>query len=291
HHRTPPATRPSPRPPVEARPKQLSVTAIKRLIRDPFAIYAEKVLRLRKLETLARQPDAKLRGTVLHKIMEEFVKRRDPSEDATAALARLRDIARSEADHLVPWPATRNFYLARLDRIATAFIADEMRRAARGQPLLIEDKGKTSLDGLDFSLTARPDRIDRLQDGRVHIYDYKTGKPPTFPQQTHFDKQLRLEAAMAERGAFETLGKVEVEGATHIGLGSDDGEFSAKLTPEIIAESWAGLHKLIAAYLRPETGYTARRAVFEARSPGDYDHLARLGEWEMSDAPVPEDVG
>ncbi|MCA0271782.1 MAG: double-strand break repair protein AddB [Proteobacteria bacterium] len=290
-YRTAPALRPSPRPPVEARPRSLSVTAISRLIRDPYAVYAEKILRLKRLEPLARRPDARLRGMVLHKIMEEFVKRGDPSEDATAALARLRDIAQSEAERLVPWSATRNFYLARLDRIAPAFIADEMRRAARGRPQLIEDRGETSLDSLDFTLTARPDRIDLLQDGRVQIYDYKTGKPPTFPQQTHFDKQLRLEAAMAERGAFEILGTVTVEGATHIGLGSDDGEFSAKLTPEIIAESWAGLHKLIAAYLGHETGYTARRAVFETRITGDYDHLARLGEWEMSDAPVPEDVG
>jgi ATP-dependent helicase/nuclease subunit B len=291
HHRAAPAHRPSPRPPVDARPKKLSVTAISRLIRDPYAVYAERVLHLRPLQPLARQPEARLRGQVLHKIMEEFVKRRDQSEDAAAALSRLRDIARSEAGKMVPWPATRNFYLGRLDRIAPAFIADEMRRAARGRSLLIEDRGETGLDGLDFILTAQPDRIDVLHDGRVHIYDYKTGKPPSFPQQTHFDKQLRLEAAMAERGAFDILGRVEVEGATHIGLGSDDGEFSAKLTPGIIAESWAGLHRLIAAYLRHETGFTARRAVFEVRIEGDYDHLARLGEWEMSDAPVPEDVG
>jgi len=43
--------------------------------------------------------------------------------------------------------------------------------------------------------------------------------------------------------------------------------------------------------MRRETGYAARRAVFEARIAGDYDHLARAGEWEMSDPSAPEDVG
>jgi hypothetical protein len=38
-------------------------------------------------------------------------------------------------------------------------------------------------------------------------------------------------------------------------------------------------------------GYTSRRAVFNERFPGDYDHLARFGEWEMTDRAVPVRVG
>ena len=38
--------RPAPRPPVELRPKALSVTRIETLRRDPYAIYAETILRL-----------------------------------------------------------------------------------------------------------------------------------------------------------------------------------------------------------------------------------------------------
>lgn len=290
-HKAPPATRPSPRPPVDERPKELAVTSIERLIRDPYAVYARRVLRLRPLEPLARQADARLRGIVLHKIMEEFIRGRVGPEDATSALIRLRATAQRVVGDAVPWPATRNLYLARLDRIARAFIADEAVRAARGLPVLIEEEASIRLDSVEFTLKAKPDRIDLLHDAQVHIYDYKSGKPPTFPQQTHFDKQLRLEAAMAERGAWKALGPVTVEGATHIGLGSDHGEASARLKPDVIAESWAGLHRLISNYFRRETGYTARRAVFEARIEGDFDHLARFGEWEMSDAPEPEDVG
>ena len=36
---------------------------------------------------------------------------------------------------------------------------------------------------------------------------------------------------------------------------------------------------------------TARRALFEQRYDGDYDHLSRYGEWQTSDAALPEAVG
>src|SRR6185369_12958094 len=38
---------PEPRPPVAARPRQLSVTQIETWIRDPYAIYASHILRLK----------------------------------------------------------------------------------------------------------------------------------------------------------------------------------------------------------------------------------------------------
>ncbi|MFD2844087.1 RecB family exonuclease [Paracoccus cavernae] len=86
---------------------------------------------------------------------------------------------------------------------------------------MIENRGKAVVAGFDFALTARPDRIDTLPDGRVHIYDYKSGKPPTDKQIAHFDKQLPLEAALAERGAFDKLGQAEVAGISYIQLGGE----------------------------------------------------------------------
>ena len=50
-------------------------------------------------------------------------------------------------------------------------------------------------------------------DGRAYIYDYKTGLPPSPSEQRYFDKQLLLEAAMAENGDFEGLGPALVAAA------------------------------------------------------------------------------
>ncbi|MEO0547424.1 MAG: double-strand break repair protein AddB, partial [Pseudomonadota bacterium] len=70
-----PATinRPQPMPPVHVRPKRLSVTEIETWIADPYAIYAKHVLKLQPLEPLIRQPDAREKGVLYHRVMEDFV--------------------------------------------------------------------------------------------------------------------------------------------------------------------------------------------------------------------------
>jgi ATP-dependent helicase/nuclease subunit B len=287
----PPAPRPAPRPPVEARPRTMSVTSVTTLIRDPYAIYARDILKLRPLDPLRAEADARMRGTVLHDIIERFI--RDTPDGELPGAARDRFLATAEtvlqAD--VAWPTAQRIWLARLLRIADAFLTAEARRAARGVPAVLEEKGSVSLENPPFTLTAKPDRIDRLADGRVHIYDYKTGKPPTKSQMKSFEKQLPLEAAMAQLGAFPGIGKVDVEGANYIHLGGSGGEALNALEGDVVERTWQDFQRLIAHYDRRENGYPSRQAVFEERRTGDYDQLARFGEWAMSDGPEPEDVG
>jgi ATP-dependent helicase/nuclease subunit B len=286
-----PAPRPAPRPPVAARPTELPVTAIRTLIRDPYAIYAQRILRLRRLDPLRAEPDARMRGDVLHDIVHDFIRNRPEDEPAAAARARLLGTAETILMREIPWPSAQRMWLAKLARIADRFVGAESRRAGRGTPVVLETKHRLDIPELGFTLTAKPDRIDLLEDGRVHIYDYKTGRPPSPEQQKHFDKQLLLEALMAERGAFAPLGPRAVEGVTYIHLGGEGQDKPTDLTADLLDETWRGLGELIRAYGRRDKGYIARRAVFESRFEGDYDHLARFGEWEMGDASHPEDVG
>ena len=97
---------------------------------------------------------------------------------------------------------------------------------------------------------------------------------------------------MVTRGAFAALdGPREVAGITYIGLGSSPKELTSNPDEAMLGKVWEELHALIGEYLSPDRGYAARRAMFGERFPGDYDHLSRFGEWEMTDMPVPEDVG
>ncbi|MFN3824971.1 MAG: double-strand break repair protein AddB [Pseudorhodobacter sp.] len=285
----PSAPRPAPRPPVEARPKKLFVTQIERLIRDPYAIYARHVLGLSALDSLQPEPDARLRGSVLHKVLERFVRDRPEglSRDATRAL--LMGCTDTVLAEEVPWPAARRMWRARLERAVDFFLDVDARLG--GTPVLLEEPGSVAVSPLDFTLAARPDRIDLLDDGRVHLFDYKTGTPPGQKQQKHFDKQLLLQAAMAERGAFTVLeGPRAVRGITYVGLGATPKEETTLLDAEMLGQVWEELHRLIGHYLSPDAGYPSRRAVAQERFAGDYDHLARYGEWDMTDPPRPEDM-
>ena len=45
-----------------------------------------------------------------------------------------------------------------------------------------------------------------------------------------------------------------------------------------------------ASYASPTQGYTAGRAMEKTTDESDYDDLSRFGEWDETDAPVPEDL-
>ena len=288
-----PARRPAPRPPVHLRPDHLSVTSIQKLIRDPYAVYARHILRLRPLDPITHAPDPRLRGTTLHLILEAYVRERvqnaEAGETPAEARARFTRVAAEVLAAEVPWADIRALWQARLGRATDFFLEEDQRHD--GVPVVLETRGRAVLPDLGFTLTANPDRIDLLPDGRAHVIDYKTGKPPTRDEQRHFDKQLLLEAAMVERGAFAELGPVETAMATYVGLGSSPKCEVVDVSPATLEAVWSELQSLIKLYRHPGQGYAARRAPKKKNDVGDYDHLARFGEWGMGDRPEPEDVG
>ncbi|WP_170443826.1 double-strand break repair protein AddB [Ruegeria arenilitoris] len=283
------APRPSPRPPVAARPRRLSVTEIKRLIRDPYAIYAKHVLRLKPLDPLVQAPDALLRGIVIHEILEHFVK--DSVLDG-ALLTRDNFLKRAEAllDQHVAWPTARKLWLARLERIADDFLRAEISRRSDGGPIAFEAKMRLTLEPLGFALNGRADRIDRNSRGALTIIDYKTGTPPSESQQAKFDKQLLIEAAMAEQGGIDGFDPMAVASAVFIGMGGTYKEVPAPLDKEPPDKVLAELKELISAYLEPDQGFSSRRMMHKDSDVGDYDHLARFGEWDRTAETRPEDL-
>lgn len=277
---TPRQRRPAPVPPLSARPITLPVTGIETLIRDPYAIYAREILRLRKLDPLRAEPDVRLRGTVLHRVMEVFAKRGGHRAEG-GGFANLMAATDEVLEAEVPWPAARALWRSRIARVADWFLGFEESNA--GEPVMLEKGGALLVPGTRFTLTARPDRIDRMDDGRVHIYDYKTGTPPSDKQQQYFNQQLALQAVMAEDGGFARLGPSQVAAATYVGLGSAPKAAPVAVDSESLTRARDGLVKLVQSYADPATGYSARRAMHKHAFGSDYDQLSRFGEWDMTE--------
>ncbi|WP_108813304.1 double-strand break repair protein AddB [Loktanella sp. Alg231-35] len=279
-----PAARPSPCPPVAARPDRLSVTQIKTLIRDPFAIYARKTLRLDPLDPLVPSADAPLRGIIVHRILERFIEARGGPADRDL----LMQIALEEFTKDCPWPTVRAQWMARMERSVDIFLAGEAVRQAQAKASVLEAKGEIYVAPSGVLLTCKADRIDLTETDEALIYDYKTGVMPTGPQQEKFDKQLLLEAAMVERGAFENTGERHVAGASFIGVNAGMAVVPAPLAKQPPDQVWAELETLFDNWQDPTRGYTARLALFLKSDHGPYDHLSRYGEWDTSDEPAPE---
>ena len=288
--RVDPASRPSPQPPVETRPKEISITEVQTLIRDPFEVYAKRVLGLRPLDPLRHRPDPPLRGTIVHLVLEQFVKG-GPVADLTTGVARLMKITDQVLEAEAAWPAARRMWRARMVKVAGWFVETELARQANGQPIALERKGALFFADLDTELRGKIDRIDRRPDGALVVYDYKTGNPPTPAQQDHFDKQLMLAAVMAEAGAIEGIEAAQVSEIAYVGLGStpkfDPIALDIGQTGEILKDFRA----LVSAYQDRARGYTSRRAVDLLGYERSYNQLARYGEWDESDEPTPVEVG
>jgi double-strand break repair protein AddB len=286
-----PERRPAPAPPPSARPRQLSITQIQTLIRDPYAIYARHVLRLRTLDPLTRGPDPRDRGTLLHSVLQSLVNAVPHDEAAFADALVALAAERLEAE--VPWPATRRLWLARLRSAAPEIAAGETERRDAGTPRRLEAEAALDLPEAGFRLIGKIDRVDSTPEGAYLIYDYKSGDPPTKKVQTHFDRQLALSALCVAQGGVADLPPGPVAGGAFLSL--SPGAKVAQADPQSLdpAATRTALVSLLSAWVDPDRGYVSRRAIQRTMNgdAGDYDHLARYGEWAQSDDPAVTGVG
>jgi ATP-dependent helicase/nuclease subunit B len=279
---------PLPKPPVEARPRQLSVTQVEMWMRDPYAVYARHVLRLRPLDPIDADPGAADRGIIVHQALERFLKETQAALPANAH-ARLLQIGEEVFGAALKQPGVWAFWWPRFRRVAAWIVEQEARWRTLATPLAAECKGKLHFTGPagPFLLTATADRIDRLPDG-LAIIDYKTGRVPSQLEiAAGYAPQLPLEAAIAMQGGFGAPAAApaallfwQVTGGREPGRVITAGEDPLQLA--IAAK--AGLARLIAAFDRAETPYPARPRPEFAPAFSDYLHLARVAEWSSGSA-------
>ncbi|WP_274423497.1 double-strand break repair protein AddB [Chelativorans sp. YIM 93263] len=284
------AQRPCPAPPLEARPQRFSVTEIETLRRDPYAVYAKRILRLLPLDPLIRDPGAAERGSLFHDILQAFTESgADPR--AGDALDRLVAAGRQLFAEAALPPDIQAVWWPRFERTARSVIEWERARAERIVARHAEIRAEAiEVGATGKRLSGRADRVDIRLDGTADIIDYKTGSQPSKTQAHRLlAPQLPLEAALVSRGAFKDLGGLTPGDLCYVRLranGSLEPESilkirnSEKSGSALAEEAWERLEKLLAYYGRTETGYLSRALPFkEGDVEGDYDHLARVLEW------------
>ncbi|TDP40439.1 double-strand break repair protein AddB [Zavarzinia compransoris] len=278
---------PAPRPPVEARPVTFSVSDIELLVRDPYALYAKRVLRLRPLDPIDAPPGAADRGNIIHDVLDSFLGGALRGPLPPDAVERLEAIGEAAFARYSDRPAVRSFWWPRFRAVARWFVAVEDQRRLMGiVTLAVETEGALSIvaGGREHRITARADRIDGRPDGYAVVIDYKTGTPPTKSQmQAGYRPQLPLEGAMIARGGFPAVAARPVGGIEVWQLkgGRPPGRIAAIAdgdTDSLVEQALEGVARLLARYADRAQPYLATPNPKQA-AYGDYDHLARVGEW------------
>jgi ATP-dependent helicase/nuclease subunit B len=275
---------PEPRPKKEHRPNKFSVTAIEKLMRDPYSIYAANILRLKALDPLDQDPGAAEFGNFIHTALEIFTKEYANIEEHNRYnfLLETGNKLLKEQDLKA---AIKSLWWPRFERIAAWFASNEESHRQNGVKILSEIKGEYNIEcgGAAFTLHARADRIEIDANGKFTIIDYKTGTiPATSDIINGLSPQITLEGLIANNGGFNITGQTQK--IAHWKLSG--GDVAVEKIPvnsdisNLIAEADAGIKNLLAIFADETTAYLSCPNPEKAPRYNDFEHLARRKEWE-----------
>lgn len=291
---TKPVGRPAPRPARHLQPTALSVTEIETLYRDPYQIFARKILKLDALPELIEDPSATDRGKLLHDIVETFAKAY-PEQLPVDALAQVVRIGEQLFRDYADTPEVRAFWWPRFLLTAEHFVAWEERRRPALAKIAVEQvtaDNFTLADGTRFRLSGRADRVELTRLPTLRIIDFKTGAPPSKKQvEKGFAPQLTLEAELAARAGFRgTVGPTPVEALLYLKLHHDPKgwakdkplEFDGEALADVAARHLERLIEHLDALRTGREAYLSRRAPEFIKFASPYDQLARVKEWSAA---------
>ena len=292
-----PIAHPAPKPPVALRPLQMSVTEIEDWLRDPYTIFAKRILKLTPLDPIDLPLTAADRGSAIHNALGDFTQAHSKILPGSI-VAELRSFGERHFAGLMEHPEARALWWPRFLRIAEWFAGWETKRRKDVAEIAAELRGEIPIpleNGRRFTLSARADRIERRADRTFAIVDYKTGTPPSGKQvRLGLSPQLTLEAAILRGGGFKPFAApLSVSELLYIKLSGNNPAGEPKpvnlkhdgtdqLPDDAADEALAKLTALIKKFENPGQAYTSLDLAMWSNRYGTYDDLARIKEWSAA---------
>ncbi|MAK61178.1 MAG: double-strand break repair protein AddB [Ponticaulis sp.] len=273
---------PEPKPPKEARTKQISVTEVETLIRDPYAYYARKVLALEPLEKIDAPISPLAIGTALHNALEGVNTLETPSLTPDHLVARFSsEMTQVGADPL--FLAERQASWHEVSDTFLSWMADrdgvvKSRAFEQSYRLDLSIKDKT------VKLIGRADMVETLHTGMLVVTDFKTGAPPSAKQvSSGLSPQLPLLGGLAALSEDERKPSGPPAEFFYVGFGSRGGVQSVRdkdMSAEDMSQAaLSGLKDLLAAYADETTPYLSGPRIQFLSAYSDFDQLSRKQEW------------
>lgn len=288
---------PAPCPPVAYRPRALSATSIEKWMKNPYRLYAEKILKLHLLDPVDKDTLHAERGDLVHDVLMNFVKEYsgeipDNAKDIILALAKKK---LDERDHIEPhW----HYWWPRFERLVDWYLDEETKWRKEAIPWIQEERGQYSLDGTNgFVVTAKADRIDRLKTGGVAVMDYKTGALPSLYRiKNGTAPQLPIESFILKKGGYKnTLCDPQKMiywklSGSHAAIGEFK-ELKKIDMGDVLTATEDGLTHLVKKFEDENTPYLAQAGVIRYDDDRAYAHLARMAEWSNGESDENDDDG
>jgi len=271
-----PQAAPSYSPPLNSRPRSISVTQIGTWQKDPYSLYARHILRLFPHEALDRQPDARDWGNAAHDILEHFFSEKGFEQPDPAGYF---DIVSERTLRNYPLnKAQEKSWVGRLAVIRDWLLDNEQANMAQVKTEVTMAMEFPLADGTRFKLHGRADRIDN--DGGLLITDYKTGSIPTDTSiKNGLSPQMPLLGLLAQQQSKQeiALRYIKLSGKT-----AKPAETKVLKNPaELIALNQGYLQKLLEDYYTQGIAYIAQPS--GKNDYDDYHHLKRVAEWAALD--------
>ncbi len=281
---------PLPQPPESARPRQLSATGLERLIRNPYGYYANKILRLRALEDIARPLSAADFGNIIHDALERYYgEHSNGLKDGEAAAAALLDIGKELFADVIEQPSVALFWWPRFEHIVDWFVEREQEQYRDLRSKVISEEtlehSYELTDAGQVMLTSKVDRIERYQDGGTAIVDYKTGVIPAKKEvKAGIACQLPLGGLLwqVNHGGDDIM---LTYWALKGGAGKDAicNALAKDATPDMTSDMMQDIEEKLRAflgeYVRTDTVFLVSPIPEVAPIYDDYKHLSRVQEW------------
>ena len=278
-------TKPSATPPLNTRPRKLSISDLELLQRDPYSIYAKHTAALKPVQELIPESNQALYGMVLHRILELFC-RQHPQDLPNNASQQLADLLEGvlhgfsvEESLIVLW---RPRLMAALDYY---YQLESERRSMIRQVLPEVSLSKTiDIGGRPFVVYGRADRIEIYQDGTAALIDYKTGIL-SLMRDVHalIACQLPVGAWLAQHMFEQKKIDAHIDKVEYWRFSKDGIEVKTPFTNmqegQTLAQVESHIQQLLTHYDNAETPYTAIPDEMIAPAYSNYLHLERYAEW------------